>query len=195
MANSMSIEELIKAVQYLRDRQEILDCINRYSRALDRHDTEMMTTGVYHPDGLDEHGAARFNNPQAFMDWINEGHDRHFTAHHHHITVHNCDLDGDTAHTESYVILMLSPTFEPQKKNWILSGRYIDRLEKRDGKWKIALRTSVIEWAMEADDRLLRDPTFVSFGFKAGTHDRSDPSYDRPLTRDRALFTNATNAG
>ena len=43
------------ALQLLIDRQEILDCLNRYCRALDRHDDELLTS-VFHPDAVDNHG-------------------------------------------------------------------------------------------------------------------------------------------
>jgi len=31
--------------------------------------------------------------------------------------------------------------------NWIAGGRYFDRLHRRDGQWRIAVRTNVIEWS------------------------------------------------
>jgi ketosteroid isomerase-like protein len=173
------MNDLIVEVQYLRDRQDILDCINRYSRALDRHDRDMMLS-VYHEDGIDEHGDPQVNTPGDFFDWVNKVHEDNWTMHHHHVTVHNCDLQGDTAHCESYVIVSLSTKTEPQKV-WITSGRYIDRLEKRKGQWKIAYRTSVLEWSFEADGSLFTNPAYSAYGFPMGTHDRSDRSYQRPL--------------
>lgn len=187
MTPDPTLEELAREVRYLRDRQDILDCINRYSRALDRHDSELMET-VYHKDALDEHGAWRFGDPATFMEWMNRSHEQNFNSHSHHITVHNCDLDGDVAHAESYFLATHRVRSDPPRL-WLQSGRYVDRLERRDGTWKIALRSTMIEYAFEAEDTVITDPGFAAFGFKAGTWDRTDPSYERPLERDPAEFT------
>ena len=175
------MEDLIKEVRYLRDRQDIFDCVHLYSRGLDRHDVEILAKKVYHKDGLDEHGRAKFNDIVKFAEGMNTLHDAHYEAHQHHITNHNCDLDGDVAHCESYVIVTLLSK-EPPQKVWLSGGRYIDRIERRDGCWKIALRTSVLEWAFEADGALFSDSAFTTFGFPKGIQSRDDPSYLRPLT-------------
>ena len=47
--------QLRTAVQYLKDRQEILDVIVRESRGRDRHDIELISN-CYWPEGADEHG-------------------------------------------------------------------------------------------------------------------------------------------
>ncbi len=56
----MSIEselaQLRSTVQYLKDRQDILDCIVREARGRDRQDVEL-TASCYWPEGSDEHGA------------------------------------------------------------------------------------------------------------------------------------------
>jgi hypothetical protein len=42
----------------------------------------------------------------------------------------------------------------------VISGRYLDRLERRDGKWKIALRPSIVELTFTADASLLHTDIF-----------------------------------
>ena len=46
-----ALEQLRRDVQYVKDRLDILDCVNRQSRGHDRHDVELMTS-VYHADGV-----------------------------------------------------------------------------------------------------------------------------------------------
>jgi len=61
-------------------------------------------------------------------------------------------------------------------------GRYIDRMEKRDGVWRIAARKCVSEWGgvpsqskVPAEFRsMLRESGVVA-------RDNSDSSYERPL--------------
>jgi hypothetical protein len=100
----------------------------------------------------------------------------------HHITTHTCEIDGDTAHAESYVIgAILNPDGATAR---LLCGRYIDRLERRDGVWRIAVRHSTVEVAMTGDASLLQTPYFREFHFAKGTRDTSDLSYQRPLGLD-----------
>lgn len=167
------MDTLDTKVQYLLDRQEILDCINRYSRGLDRHDEEMIAS-AYHEDAVDNHGPRVAPIPE-FVRWVNDAHAGAFQAHTHHITCHNCDIEGDVAHAESYVF------FVQHSKDGVHlqggSGRYIDRLERKGGAWKIALRRLVIDWRFKAADVTWEGPK----SFPSGTWDRSDISYMRPL--------------
>ncbi len=47
--------------------------------------------------------------------------------HTHNITFHTCEIEGDIAHCESYVIVALPNRDETTAR--FISGRYIDRLE------------------------------------------------------------------
>ena len=49
------LEQLRRDVQYLKDRQDILDCIYREARGRDRHDAEL-TASCYWDEAFDEHG-------------------------------------------------------------------------------------------------------------------------------------------
>ena len=46
-------------LQELLDRQDILDCVHRYCRAVDRFDREMLLS-VYHPPGWERWAWAAF---------------------------------------------------------------------------------------------------------------------------------------
>ena len=59
---------------------------------------------------------------------------------------------------------------------------YVDRLERRDGTWKIALRRATVEVAMEGKAILPNGNMLPGSGYLRGDRDRSDPSYQRPLT-------------
>lgn len=70
---------------------------------------------------------------------------------------------------------------------WTAGGRYIDRLERRDGEWKIALRTNLIEWSTlpQAVPLPFADVADL-YANGAPVRDRSDPSYARPLVNGQA---------
>ena len=132
------LEALQKDVRYLLDRTEILDCISRHARGCDRHDVDLITS-AYHGDGVDEHGHAVNSGPD-YGEWANRTHAETSRVHTHNITTHSCEIDGDTAHAESYVLVVL---IGPDTKSaQFITGRYIDRLERRDG--ELAHRRSPI---------------------------------------------------
>jgi hypothetical protein len=174
------LEQLRRDVQYLMDRTAILDVVSRHARGCDRHDAILLTS-TYHDDGVDEHGAARNEGP-GFAQFINAVHAQTSRAHTHNITTHTCDIDGDTAHAESYVLVsLLAPDAASTS---VMSGRYLDRLEKRDGTWRIAARRSTVDLVLTGSAALLQHPGFRAQAYPQGTRDRSDPSYARPLDLD-----------
>ncbi len=171
---------LQRDVRYLMDRTSILDCISQHARGCDRHDVDLITA-AYQTDGVDEHGKTVNPGPEYAL-WANRSHAATSRLHTHNITTHTCEIDGDIAHAESYVIVILIGL--DGRTAQLISGRYIDRLERRDGRWQIAVRRSTVEGMFVADARVLQSPFFAEQEFPMGTRDRSDLSYQRPLTID-----------
>ena len=105
----MSIEtelaELRRDVRYLKDRVAVLDCIATHARGCDRHDATVLTS-AYHDDSTDEHGTANILGPE-YAAWANAAHAATSDTHLHNITTHTCEIDGDEAHAESYVLVTL----------------------------------------------------------------------------------------
>ena len=175
------LEQLQRDVQYLLDRTAITDCIAAHARGCDRHDVELLTS-TYFDDGVDVHGAT-LNAGSAYARWANEVHAATSQKHLHNVTTHSCEIDGDEAHAESYVMVtLLSPD---ATSTTVMCGRYVDRLERREGAWRIAVRHATVELAYTADARLLHSTQFVAQGYERGTRDRSDLSYERPLSQER----------
>lgn len=171
-------------LQMLIDREEIRDATLRYTRGLDRHDTDLLVS-AYHPDARDDHGGF-IGNREDFATVNNALHSRHWAAHQHHMTNQVIEIDGDMAHCETYVIVNLvreDGTID------LAGSRYVDRLERRDGFWAITDRICVLEWAGELQKSSQIPP---SEWFILGKWDRDDISYQRPLHADRTprdLFT------
>jgi len=174
--DTLSLEKLQKDIRYLMDRAQILDCVARHARGQDRHDSEIVTS-AYHTDGIDEHGNV-VNEARNYAKWVNALHDATFKRHLHNITTHNCEIDGDVAHAESYVLFGLSTLDENDV--WFGGGRYLDRLERRDGVWKISLRRVLIDWMFKADGSPIKTQYFLDQGYPMGKNDRGDLSYQRP---------------
>lgn len=159
------------------DRQDILDCIHRYTRGMDRFDKELLLS-AYHPDAIDDHGAF-VGSPEGFWDFYSDWHSKYNRSHHHTVTNHNVVFDGTTAHAETYWLFQSENTDDSIT---ISGGRYIDRFEKRNGEWKIAARACLIEWGGNLVN-VETDPEFKAMSDAVGisSRDRRDLSYQRPL--------------
>jgi ketosteroid isomerase-like protein len=132
--------DLVAYIREAADRQAILDCLHRYTRGVDRADRELMLS-AYHHDAMDEHGVANLGAAE-FVDWAIKWHGEYQTRHQHIITNHTVELDGDTAHGETYYTFW---GINKEGPPTLAFGRYIDRFEKRNGRWAIAHRVCVNE--------------------------------------------------
>jgi hypothetical protein len=177
----MTTEQRLAALEArfreMEDRQAIFDCIKRSSRGNDRFDAEL-TSSSFHPDSLHVNGSKQIPGAE-YGEHANKAHGMLFDANLHNVTLHLCEIDGDVAHAESYSVgLFLDKGGETGR---VLAGRYIDRLERRDGEWRIALRRSTVEVALEGKATLPNGQLLPGSKYLRGNRDRSDPSYERPL--------------
>jgi len=168
-------------LEQLLDRQDILDCLIRFSRGMDRFDRDLFLS-AFHSDAVIAAGDF-VGGPDKLYDWASQMHEQGQSATHHNLLNHSCEIDGDLAHTETYYLFVGRNRDET---NWIAGGRYIDRLERRDGAWKIALRTNAIEWSGTVPTMAIpfaEVPDIHRDG--APSRSKADPSYRRPLTNTR----------
>jgi hypothetical protein len=177
MTTQAAFEKLQQDVAYLMDRSAILDCISSHARGHDRHDVALMTA-AYHTDGTDEHGYAINAGPE-YAKWANAAHAAGSLLHTHNITTHTCEINGETAYCESYVLVVLLNRDGATAR--MISGRYIDQLERRGGDWKIKLRRTTVDVLLSGDASILNTPIFKQQGYTRGARDISDISYQRPL--------------
>ena len=123
-----------------------------------------------------------------FVDWANTLHASHFRGHQHFILNHLVELDGDTAHSEAYYVAIL----QNHEGSAIMStGRYVDRFERRHGRWAIARRVCVSEYRGQLDNAeassafsaspIAIDRTSEAYKRAEPRRDRLDVSYLRPL--------------
>lgn len=172
-----------KRLMEMLDRQDIHDCLLRYARGMDRFDRELVLS-AYHPDALDHHGAF-LGGPEAFWDTFRGWHGSFNKGHHHGISNHSVELDGDVAHAETY---WLFEAINQDDSITLHSGRYLDRFEKRAGEWRIAARVCIVEWhgklgEVEMDDAFRAQQELPGVAARS----RIDRSYERPLAVRPAL--------
>ena len=166
-------------VRELWDKQKIREAVTRYCRGVDRMDRDLFLS-AYHPDAIDDHGFF-VGGPEDFWAWVSHYHGNAQVTHQHVITNHHCELDGDVAHAETYYLFA---GMDAKDMSLTLGGgRYIDRLERRDGEWRIAARKCVSEWGGVPTPSKV-SPEFMAMLRESGVvaRDKSDSSYERPLT-------------
>jgi hypothetical protein len=161
----------------LLDRQDILDCLICFSRGMDRFDRELFLS-AFHPDAIIAAGPF-VGGPEALYDWASSLHEAGQVATQHNLLNHSCEIEGDTAHAETYYLFVGRNRDET---NWTAGGRYLDRLERRGGAWRIAFRTNAIEWAGLVPTLPLPFADVPDLhGNGTPSRSRDDPSYRRPL--------------
>ena len=167
----------IAALRRLIDRQQIRDCLTRYCRGLDRLDHKLVMS-AYHP-GAVSHVWGMTGTRRNLIDWVfNRLQSKHISTL-HQISTGNVELVGEVAHAETYFV---STARDRGGLLWHSGGRYIDRLERRRGEWRIALRYAFTEWTGALADRpcpLMEQPQQRLL--TAPSRDAGDPSYLRPL--------------
>jgi hypothetical protein len=168
-------------LRQLLDRQDILDCLIRFSRAMDRFDRELFLS-AFHPDAIISAGEF-VGDPDNLYAWARDLHEQGQSATHHNLLNHTCDIDGDSAHTETYYLFVGRNRDET---NWMAGGRYIDRLQRRDGAWRIAMRTNAIEWSGVVPTMAIPFADVADMKLNGvAARSREDLSYLRPLTNRR----------
>jgi hypothetical protein len=181
-----ALDKFQKEHAVMQDRQDIYDCLVRYCRGIDRSDPELMMS-AYHPDALDDHGVI-CTTAAEFVAWALAVHKEGQLRTQHFLGPCTFDIQGDVADTETYwhYSAFNKPPLDPVT---MMGGRYLDRLERRNGRWAIAHRVCVYDWHGKHQDRFAFPVNVMDGQFNAGfmpTRDKNDPSYKRPYAVDPA---------
>jgi hypothetical protein len=182
----------VSDLQSLLDRQAIHDCLLRFCRGMDRFDRELYLSAFW--DDAEIAAGPYVGDVPRCWDWAMPMHRDGQVLTHHLLLNHHIDVVGDSAHSECYYqfVARNHPWEEGGGETVMLAGgRYVDRLERRDGTWRIALRTNIIEWSClqpSLPPPFGEVPDIAANGVSA--RDRSDPSYMRPLVNRRVASRN-----
>ncbi|WP_048581875.1 nuclear transport factor 2 family protein [Streptomyces viridochromogenes] len=153
----MTSDSLDPDLRRLIDREAIRDVLNRYCRSVDRLDLDELRR-CYHHDAYDNHGAYQ-GDIDGLIAWI---------AHRHETIPYSLHISGniliefagdDLALVESYNSIVQHYPADARASlqqflgegavrpdgalHFMTWGRFIDRMLRRDGEWKIIRRTLV----------------------------------------------------
>lgn len=184
MVNNLVSRDREARLDALLDRQDIYDCLTRMQRGTDRFDKPLFLS-AFHADAIIAAGPF-VGTADELYDWSAKLQGMMHKGTLHSLLNHHCELDGDTAHTETYYLYIAT---NPDDTNLLAAGRYIDRFDRRDGVWKVAARNTVIEWSIvqpALDNPLTAVPGINANGIVA--RGRDDISYIRPFVNVRDRF-------
>jgi hypothetical protein len=160
-----------------QDWHQIEQVLARFCTAVDRMDFDLLRR-CFHPDAHADFGAFVKGPADDYLAYVASDDglpslDRTM----HQLGNVKFEIDGDVAHAESYVTAYHEgPADHPWCKGFVVVwARYVDRLEKREGRWAIASRTCVFEFArnLTTGEPMPLPPD------QMGCRDRTDPIYRR----------------
>lgn len=163
---------MAKTIECLLDEAAIKEVQIRYCRAADRVDAEALRA-CFHPHATADYGHGAWNLDE-YMEHATAMM-ANFIATTHNTGNQLVEVDGDSAWAEHYAVATHRwPHDENGDTRDMIAGiRYVDRMERIGGEWRIARRVMVLDW-----HRI--DPVIgVSEQAANGRRDRSDPSYFR----------------
>jgi hypothetical protein len=170
-------------VQSLLDKQSIYEVLITYCRGVDRCDEELVRS-VYHEDSFDDHGYWRGRGAD-FAPFVTDRLAAANSATTHSITNVMIELDGNSARSEAQVLATLVRKDSDPPRTDVMGARYLDRLSRRDGVWRIDERTVVLDWH-KTEVWGGEAPPVPTDGFVRGGRFPEDPVYAWP-TRSQAL--------
>jgi hypothetical protein len=97
----------------------------------------------------------------------------------HHITNILIELDGDDrARAEVYFIAFHPHADNGPSEMGIISGRYLEHLERQDGRWGIQRRVVISDWTRNHFGGAEWERTSERGGYVGGRRGESDVSYE-----------------
>jgi hypothetical protein len=164
-------------IQEMLDKQRITEVLYRYSRGADRLDVELLRS-VFFDDATVDYGSFFVGTGWDYSDYVIEILLLDNISTQHVIGNILIEVTGDAAYAESYAVAHHARsgnrrTDEAGRVD-VWGGRYVDRLERRGGQWRIARRVCIIDWSIG------HSPAGqFAHTSDQGKRDRSDPSYVR----------------
>ncbi|MEN3952415.1 nuclear transport factor 2 family protein [Iodidimonas sp. SYSU 1G8] len=160
------------ALRDVADKHAIEQVLVNHGRGIDRSDTALMQE-CYHADATVDYGL--FKGPAHEFAALVTGAplDRPLSTHRtSNIWIR---VEGDKAIAESYGLAYREEDDEESRVQRLMGGRYLDRLERRGGAWKITQRIFVLDWNINLPCTLdLTGPLFA--GQTMGGRRADDPA-------------------
>jgi hypothetical protein len=170
---AMTTIGMAPSVDELGQQQAIKGILFRHSRGLDRGDGALLKS-LYWPEAEVDYGSFKGSAHQ-FSELIGPALEGGYELTQHNLGQCFIEINGDAAKAESYVTarhLLIGA-----KEEMIFSGRYLDQLECRDGRWKLIHRRVVMDWGHSVNIVDERNSEVFSALSKGG-RGQQDPAFN-----------------
>jgi ketosteroid isomerase-like protein len=161
-----------KRLQEMVDHHDIRKLLAVYCHACDRGDASLMASLYTDDDSFDDHGHVKASGPEYARIMTGLVAERTVAAS-HILGQSLIAVDGDTARAETCFVAFfrLPGSSGGNDKLNQLMGRFVDRLKRIDGQWKLHRRTCVRDTSLSLT---IDEDAYTSFGFVEATRDRDD---------------------
>lgn len=161
-------------LERLADHLAIQDVLCRYARGIDRCDEKLLLT-VWWPGAEVDYG----NGATDAGEWsagvvVALGTMRRTQ---HFLGNMLIDIEGDGATAETYCRAYHEVDGADAPQEMEVGGRYLDRLEKRGGEWRIADRRYIHDWNRNSASTAVWDGPLYGTLKRVGARLPNDPSY------------------
>lgn len=137
------MDAITKQLQALLDREQIRECISRLARGEDRRNAQMISA-AYWPDSITDYGVFKGTFSE-YLAWVVPGSD--VIKNTQHVLGQSViEIERDHARAETHVISYHRLAMGGEERDTCIGGRYLDRLEKRSGEWRISSRAMLYDW-------------------------------------------------
>jgi hypothetical protein len=185
---SERLSKLETELAVLVAKDEIRTVFAKYCRGLDRRNRDLVAN-CFHADSCLNFGLYK-GDGDGWADLAIDGVDRYFEGNSFYfLGQSSIVVGGETALAETYIFspkTMKVRSSEGEVEMWMGGGRFIDKLERRLGEWRILNRTFVADWdafvAKSHKDKLPEPWDVVAEKAEIGQKNSSDFSYRAGFT-------------
>ncbi|MBY0342564.1 MAG: nuclear transport factor 2 family protein [Sphingomonadales bacterium] len=157
----------------LADRLAIAETLALYCRGIDRCDPEQLTA-AFTPDALIDYGDGARLIAEVVPGLMAGLGAMRLTQHNISNTV--IRVEGAQAKAETNcVALHLIPAPDGEVE-LVVGGRYLDRLEKREGRWLIAERLYIMDWNRSTASTMTLEGGLLGSLQRRGARGKDDPA-------------------
>jgi hypothetical protein len=137
------MDAITTELRSLLEREQIRDCIARLARGEDRRNAQLISA-CYWPDSTSDYGVF-FGTFDEYLAWVVPGSPA-IPVTQHVLGQSVIELQGDAARAETHVTSYHRVKTGTEERDTVIGGRYLDRMERRGGEWRIAQRTMLYDW-------------------------------------------------
>lgn len=163
-----------KRLQEMLDHYEITKTLNEYCHGLDRMDHARMA-GIYAKNSYDNHGPFQASGPDFVTQVLGIMKDGSSHGDAHMLGQTLIKVDGDTAGADTYFLSTSRKVNDDGSEVLLqMGGRYVDKLVREDGIWKVKHRVCVRDWSISLP---VATDWMKGMNFVEGQRSNADPSY------------------